>query len=77
VNVYTLYIEDDRYSVPTIDILSAETDDEAQALVVERLAASPHYLSVEAWVDDRFVCRAPDPGPAAAPPAPPNLDPAP
>ena len=76
-DVYTLYIEDDRYSVPTIDILSAQSDDEARALVVERLAASPHYQSVEAWVDDRFVCRAPDDTPAAAPPAPPKLDPTP
>jgi hypothetical protein len=59
-DVYTLYIEDDRYSVPTIDILLAAGDLQARALAVERLGSSPHYSSVEVWAEDRHVCRVPD-----------------
>jgi hypothetical protein len=58
-NVYTLYIEDDRYSVPTIDILQALDDAQALGLAAERLSASPHYLAVEVWADERLVGRAP------------------
>lgn len=54
--IYTIYIEDDRYSVPTIDILSADDDGHARVLAQGRLVSSPHYLSVEAWEDDRVVC---------------------
>jgi len=68
VDVYTLYIEDDRYSVPTIDILSADTDAEAMTLAAERLASSPHYLSVEVWADDRYVGGAPGSAPPEAAP---------
>jgi hypothetical protein len=60
VNVYTLYIADDRYSVPTIDILMADRDDEARALAAARLASSQHYLSIEVWVGDRLVCAIPE-----------------
>jgi hypothetical protein len=59
VNVYTLYITDDRYSVPTIDILMADADEEVRALAVARLASSPHYLGIEVWVEDRLVCAMP------------------
>ena len=58
-NVYTLYIEDDRYSVPTIDILQATDDAHALGLAAERLASSPHYLAVELWVDERLIGRTP------------------
>jgi hypothetical protein len=58
-SVYTLYIEDDRYSVPTIDILWADSDEEAHALAARRLASSPHYLSIAVWDQDRFVCETP------------------
>ncbi|MBV9511694.1 MAG: hypothetical protein JO303_15585 [Caulobacteraceae bacterium] len=55
--VYTLYIEDDRYSVPTL--LSAELsgDERAAAFVSEILSRSQHYLAVDAWDDDRHVIR--------------------
>jgi hypothetical protein len=57
--LYTLYIEDDRYSVPTIDILQALDDVQALALAAERLSASAHYLSAEIWADERLVGRIP------------------
>lgn len=59
-NVYTIYIEDDRYSVPNIDILIAPTDTDVRAMAVERLASSAHYLSISVWQDERFVCELPD-----------------
>jgi hypothetical protein len=67
-DIYTLYIEDDRYSVPTIDILTAETDEAARALAAQRLGSSPHYRSVEVWADDRYVWRTPN-GERTQPPA--------
>ena len=67
-NIYIFYIEDDRYSVPTIDILTADSDSAAQALAIERLTNSPHYTLVEVWADDRYVFRHPN-GERSAPPA--------
>jgi hypothetical protein len=61
-NVYTLYIEDDRYSVPSIDILMASSDEQAEELAGLRLASSPHYLSVAVWRDEQLVCELADPG---------------
>ena len=61
--VYTIYIEDDRYSVPTIDILLADDDTHAQVLAAGRLISSPHYTGVEVWQDDRIVCALPEPNP--------------
>ena len=58
-NVYTLYIEDDRYSVPTLDILTAADDAEALRLAAERQSSSPHYRAIEIRLDDRFVARTP------------------
>jgi hypothetical protein len=66
--IYVLYIEDDRYLVPTVDILTADSDSTAQALAIDRLANSPHYTSVEVWADDRYVFRQPN-GKRSAPPA--------
>jgi hypothetical protein len=56
-NVYILYVHDDRYSVPTLDTVSVRDDARAIELAVKRLAASPHYQAVELWDGDRLVCR--------------------
>jgi hypothetical protein len=61
VDVYTIYIEDDRYSVPTIDILLADDDQHAKVLAEGRLISSPHYTAVEVWQDERVVCALPEP----------------
>lgn len=61
-NVYTIYIDDDRYSAPTLDIIMAKDDREAELLARQRLASSDHYKAVAVWDDDRFVCEAPEPG---------------
>ena len=56
-NVYVLYIHDDRYSVPTVDSLRASDDESAKQLLRERLRSSPHYVAVALWQDERFVDR--------------------
>jgi hypothetical protein len=56
-NVYVLYIHDDRYSVPTVDSLRAADDESAKQLLTERLLTSPHYFAVALWQDERFVGR--------------------
>jgi len=56
-NVYVLYIHDDRYSVPTVDSLRASDDESAKQLLRQRLRSSPHYFAVALWQDERFVDR--------------------
>ena len=60
VDVYTIYIEDDRYSVPTIDILMANDDAHVQRLAAGRLISSPHYIAIEVWQDERIVSALPN-----------------
>jgi len=57
VKIYTLYIEDDRYSVPTL--LTAEMANDARMIEhsAEILRKSPHYLAVDIWDGDRRVAR--------------------
>jgi hypothetical protein len=52
---YTLYIHDDRYSVPSLDAVTVRDDERAREVGANRLAVSPHYQLIEVWEDDRFV----------------------
>jgi hypothetical protein len=52
---YTLYIHDDRYSVPSLDAVTVRDDERACEVGANRLTVSPHYQSIEVWEDDRFV----------------------
>ena len=52
---YTLYIHDDRYSVPSLDAMTVRDDARALEVGQNRLAASPHYHLIEVWEDDRFI----------------------
>lgn len=56
-DIYTIYIFDDRYSVPTLDILDARTEAEALAEAEAKLAASAHYQSIEIWTTDGLLAR--------------------
>jgi hypothetical protein len=56
-NVYVLYIHDDRYTVPTVDSLNASDDECAKQLLRRRLQTSPHYFAVALWHDERLVER--------------------
>ena len=53
--IFTLYIEDDRYSVPTL--VTAELGDDAAVMAhaAGLLEGARHYRSVEVWDGDRFV----------------------
>jgi hypothetical protein len=57
VNIYVLYIHDDRYTVPTVDSLSASSDEVAAYLMENRLGSSPHYFAAELWLDERLIAR--------------------
>jgi hypothetical protein len=53
---FELYIDDDRYSVPTLHLVSAA--DQAAALAIARrlVAESPHHLGAEICLDgERLV----------------------
>jgi hypothetical protein len=54
---YTLYITDDRYSVPSLDVTIVSTDKLAQAIARKRFAVSTHYSAIEIWEDDRLVAK--------------------
>jgi hypothetical protein len=44
---FTLFVYDDRYSVPTIDFVVAGDADRARSLAAQRLLASIHHRHVE------------------------------
>jgi hypothetical protein len=52
---YTLFIHDDRYSVPSLDAIGAVDDGAAEAIARVRLGASGHYHAVEVWDGERAV----------------------
>jgi hypothetical protein len=58
VKIFTLYIEDDRYSVPTLFTVELRDDAEAMAHATGLMAGSSHYQSVDIWDGDRFIGRA-------------------
>ena len=55
--IYTLYIEDDRYSVPTLLTAEQSSDHAVMDYVRELLSGSQHYLAVDVWDGDRRVGR--------------------
>ncbi len=52
---YTLYIHDDRYSVPSLDAVTVRDDERAREVGANRLTVSPHYQLIEVWEDERFI----------------------
>ncbi len=56
-NIYTLYIDDDRYRVPTLLSVEFADDEGVIAHMADILGQSTHYLGVEAWDGDRLVGR--------------------
>jgi hypothetical protein len=48
---YTFYIEDDRYSVPTLMFVTTWGEDHARRLALDELA-EPHHIAVEVRIDD-------------------------
>ena len=56
-HTYSFYIEDERYSVPTLRFVAARNGREARRLARDELASSDHRLRVEVREDDRFLFR--------------------
>lgn len=52
---YTLYIEDDRYSVPPLEFVTA-ADDAARRIAREKLS-NRHHLAVEVRENERVIGR--------------------
>ena len=50
---YSFYIEDDRYTVPTLLFVTTKDNASARRLARAKLRASPHHLSVEVFDGDR------------------------
>lgn len=55
--IYTLYIEDDRYRVPTLLSVELADDIEAMAYMAKLFSTSEHYQAMEIWDGDRQVTR--------------------
>lgn len=54
-HTYSLYVEDDRYSVPTLEFVTASDVTAALRVASAKLADSPHHRGVEVREDDRFL----------------------
>ena len=46
---FTFYIRDDRYSVPTLDLVNAHSEDAVRTLVAKRLFESHHHTAIEVY----------------------------
>lgn len=46
---FEVFVHDDRYSVPTLHLISADDDLDAREAADVLLRASPHHLGVELW----------------------------
>ena len=52
---YTLFVHDDRYTVPTFYILTVADERRALELAEEKLLSSPHYRRVEVFDGDTLI----------------------
>ena len=50
---FELYVDDDRYSVPTLHLIAARDEAHAMAVAQARLDESHHHCGVELWQDGR------------------------
>jgi hypothetical protein len=56
VQTYALYVDDDRYSVPSLFFVTAE-DEAALRRIGRQTLADPHHRSVEVRDGDRMLFR--------------------
>jgi len=50
-HVFAFYVDDDRYTVPTLKLESCVGEEQALARAKTMLGQSPHHLGVEACLD--------------------------
>lgn len=53
--IFSFYIHDSRYSVPTLQIVSAADEAQARALAQVRLDEAMAHLAIEVMEDDRTL----------------------
>lgn len=55
--IFEFFVEDDRYTVPTLELVETRDVECARQLASERMYASSHHRSVEVWTatDRLFV----------------------
>ena len=58
--LFALYVDDERYSVPTLFTVDLPDDASAMTFASELLNSSPHYLAVEVWDGEQRVGKAQD-----------------
>jgi hypothetical protein len=64
-HTFEFFIQDDRYAVPTLELVEVRDADRARQLAAERLHASLHHLNVEVRRGDErlfFISRSNAPG---------------
>lgn len=54
-NGYEVFVHDDRYSVPTLYLITADDLAHARESADAMLRASPHHLGIELWTDGEQV----------------------
>jgi hypothetical protein len=54
---FHFFIEDERYTVPTLAIVTVRDERRALELARQRLEESPHHLAVEVCEDDASLAR--------------------
>ncbi|MDR3511794.1 MAG: hypothetical protein P4L73_09175 [Caulobacteraceae bacterium] len=52
---YSLYIQDTRYSVSTLDFATARDERRVREIALQRLEDSPNHVAVEVWSDDALL----------------------
>ena len=54
---YEIYVDDDRYGVPTLHLVIADDDDEAREVLERLLNENAHHRGGEVWVAGRVRFR--------------------
>lgn len=54
---FMMFVRDDRYSVPTLAVVTVEDEARAKAIAARRLSESPHHVAVEVVEQDVTLFR--------------------
>jgi hypothetical protein len=52
---FQVYIDDDRYTVPSLYLITASSEAHARVMAAELLEASEHHQGVELWLGGEAV----------------------
>jgi len=47
--IFTFYVRDDRYDVPTREFVITQSEERARVRAVDRLLESPHHTAIEVY----------------------------